>query len=50
MYGDNTNWGCGPAGCMVLMIIAFLVMYFIAKQQGMDVSEIFRKFMDNLGR
>ena len=47
---DDTNWGCGPAGCMTLMIIAFLVMIFIAKQQGMDVPEIFGKFMDMVGR
>ena len=50
MGGDNTNWGCGPAGFMVLMIIAFLIMIFIANKQGMDTSEIFRKFMDIIGR
>ena len=32
MGGDNTNWGCGPAGFMVLMIIAFLIMIFIANK------------------
>ncbi len=44
--GDDTNWGCGPAGCLVILIILFLVGAFIANKQGMDVSEMFRNFMD----
>ncbi len=30
---------CATAGCLLLMIVSFLVMVFLAQQRGMDVSE-----------
>ncbi len=43
-------WGRNAAGCFVLLVIIFLIGIFIANRLGMDVSEIFRKFMDIIGR
>ncbi len=47
---SDTPWGRNAAGCLVIIIILFLVGLFFANRLGMDVSEIFRKFVDILGR
>jgi len=49
-YPDGTNWGKFGAWFMLIMIIIFLVLAFFANKSGMDISEIFRNFMDNRGR
>jgi hypothetical protein len=47
---EQRDFGCGGGGCILIMLILFLIGCFFANRQGMDVSEIFRNFMDNIGR
>ena len=44
------EFGCGVSGCLLILIILFLIGTFIANKLGMDVSENFRNFMDIIGR
>ncbi len=46
---DDTNWGCGGAGCILVPAVSFFVMIYIAGKQGMDVPKLMREFLDAVG-